>query len=75
MTQPGISRERAELVAKAHACERCGEYSYRQVRVKRASAAQAEELEVAWVATKTCGICSAHQELGIDDNGDIVYVA
>ena len=75
MTQPEISKERAELVAKAHACERCGEYSYRQVRVKRASPAQSEELQVVWIATKTCGICSAQQELGIDADGDIVYVA
>jgi hypothetical protein len=75
VSQQEISKERAELVAKAHACERCGEYSYRQVRVKRAMPAQTEELGVIWVASKTCGICAAQQEIGIDVDGDIVYVA
>lgn len=75
MTTPGITRERAERIAKAHACENCGEYSYRQVRVKPATQVQVEELQVVWVATKTCGICSAQQEIGIDAEGDIVYVA
>lgn len=70
---PKITRERAERIAKAHACEGCGEYSYKKVSVKPATRAQRDELNVVWQATKICGVCGAQQELGIDDEGDIVY--
>jgi transcription elongation factor Elf1 len=69
-----ITRERAERIAKAHACERCGEYSYKKVVVVPASKAQQETLKVAWHASKICGVCGTEQELGIDAGGDIVYV-
>lgn len=69
-----ITRERAERIAKAHACVACGEYSYKKVAVKPASASQREALGVIWEAQKICGVCGAHQELGIDPEGDIVYV-
>ena len=70
-----INRERAERIAKAHACENCGEYSYKRVSVKAATESQRQELEVAWVAQQVCGVCNAHQELGIADDGDIIYAA
>ena len=70
---PKITRERAERIAKAHACEGCGEYSYKKVSVKAATPAQRNELGVVWQATKVCGVCGAVQELGIDPDGDIVY--
>ena len=69
-----ISRERAERIAKSHACESCGEYSYKKVTVKPATAAQQEALDVVWRAVKVCGVCGAEQELGLDAEGDIVYV-
>jgi transcription elongation factor Elf1 len=69
-----ITRERAERIAKAHACENCGEYSYKRVTVRPASASQKEALAVAWHATKVCGVCGVEQELGIDDQGEIVFV-
>ena len=71
---PKITRERAERIAKAHACERCGEYSYKKVSVKPASKSQQETLQVTWHALKICGVCGAEQELGIDGDGDIIYV-
>lgn len=71
---PKITRERAERIAKAHACERCGEYSYKKVSVKPASKAQHDTLHVSWHASKICGVCGTEQELGIDAEGDIVYV-
>lgn len=71
---PKITRERAERIAKSHACEVCGEYSYKRVVVKPATKSQQEALRVAWHATKVCGVCGAEQELGIDASGDIVYV-
>lgn len=69
-----ITRDRAERIAKAHACESCGEYSYKKVSVKPATKAQQESLKIAWQALKVCGVCGAEQELGIDSEGDIIYV-
>jgi len=69
-----ITRERAERIAKSHACERCGEYSYKRVVITPASKAQQESLKVIWQAVKVCGVCGAQQELGIAADGDIVYV-
>ncbi|HET9454766.1 MAG TPA: hypothetical protein VFO66_10835 [Gemmatimonadaceae bacterium] len=68
-----ITKERAERIAKAHACENCGEYSYKKVSVKPATKEKQEALGVAWSAEKVCGVCNAHLELGIDAEGDIVY--
>jgi transcription elongation factor Elf1 len=69
-----IPRERAERIARAHACVRCREYSYRKVAVKPASDAVKEALGTVWHATLVCGICGTHQELGIDGDGDVVFV-
>ncbi len=70
-----ITRERAERIAKAHACENCGEFSYKKVVVKPAVASHREALQVAWQATKICGVCGAEEEIGIDSDGEIVYVS
>lgn len=70
-----ITRERAERIAKAHACENCGEYSYKRVTVKPASKRQQESLGIAWFAEKVCGVCDAHMEMGIGADGEIVYVS
>jgi len=70
-----ITRERAERIARAHACETCGEYSYKRLVVKPASKEHQKELNEAWHAVKTCGVCGTIQELGIDAEGEIVYVA
>jgi transcription elongation factor Elf1 len=70
-----ISRERAERIARAHACERCGEYSYKKVLVKPADAAEKSELGVSWHVLLICGVCGRHHEIGIDDEGEIVYVS
>ena len=68
-----ITRERAERIAKAHACANCGEYSYKRVKVKPATKRLQEELNVAWSTEMTCGVCNAHNELGIDEDGTIVF--
>lgn len=70
---PGLSRDRAERLAKAHACAHCREYSFRKLAVKPAPASLAEELQVVWVVVRTCGVCGVQSELGIQDDGDIVY--
>ncbi len=69
-----ISRERAERVARAHACRGCLEYSYRKLAIKPATERLREALAVQWTATLTCGVCGLEQELGIDDDGDVVFV-
>jgi hypothetical protein len=70
-----ITRERAERIARAHPCEKCGEYSFKRLVVKPASPALEAELHAVWVASKICGVCGTPQELGIDEDGDIVYVS
>lgn len=74
MSSPSITRERAERIARAHACENCGEYSYKRLVVKPASESHRKEFNEAWHVTKVCGVCDMHQEMGIDDEGDIAYV-
>ena len=69
-----ISRERAERIAKSHACVACLEYNYRKLSVRQAAPAFREEFGEEWHATLVCGVCGLHQELGIDGDGDVVYV-
>jgi transcription elongation factor Elf1 len=69
-----IPRERAERIARAHACVRCKEYSYKKLTVKPAPASHRDALGVVWHALLVCGVCGTHQELGIDGDGDVVYV-
>ncbi|MGH7663228.1 MAG: hypothetical protein ACRENI_02865 [Gemmatimonadaceae bacterium] len=68
-----ISHERAERIARAHPCENCGEYSYKKLSIRPASDAHREEFGEVWHAVRVCGVCGMHQEMGIDDEGDIVY--
>lgn len=69
-----ITQERAERIARAHACSGCQEYSYRKVAVKASSEALRDSLRVDWVAAMTCGVCGLVSEVGIDGEGDVVYV-
>ena len=69
-----IPRARAELIARAHACENCGEYSYKRLVVQPASDAHRAEFGEVWHVVKVCGVCDMHQEMGIDEDGDIAYV-
>jgi hypothetical protein len=70
-----LSKERAERIARAHACVGCREYTWRKLTVREASRSLQEEFGEVWHATLVCGVCGVHQELGIDDDGDVVYVA
>ena len=69
-----ISRARAEVVARAHACVKCKEYSYRRVSIREPAESLKKEFGEAWHALLVCGVCDLHQELGIDGDGDILYV-
>ena len=68
-----LSKERAERIAKAHACPSCKEYTYRKLSVKAATKAVTEELGAIWIVKRTCGVCERQEEIGIADDGDIVY--
>jgi transcription elongation factor Elf1 len=70
-----ITRERAERIARAHACERCREYSYKRLSVKPASAEHRAHFNEVWHAVAVCGICDLEQEIGIDEDGEIIYVS
>jgi hypothetical protein len=72
---PKITLERAERIAKAHACTNCGEYSYKRVSVKPAAERLQESLGIAWSVFQTCGVCNAELELGLDEEGDIVFAS
>jgi hypothetical protein len=69
-----VTKERAERIARGHACENCGEYTIKRLKVTEAPVSIAEALKAVWVARKLCGVCGMEQELGIDDDGDIVFV-
>lgn len=68
-----LTKERAERIAKAHACSSCKEYTYRRLTLKPATQAITDELGAVWVATRTCGVCEHKEEIGIADDGDVVY--
>jgi hypothetical protein len=70
-----VTRERAEKIARAHACENCREYSYKKLTVRPASAAHRAEFNELWHVVAVCGVCDLHQEIGLDDHGDIIYVS
>ena len=70
-----ITRERAERIARSHACENCREYSYKRVTVKPASKAHQEELNELWHVVAVCGVCGAELEMGIDEDGNVIYAA
>ena len=74
MAATRINKARAERIARAHACTRCEEYSYKKLVVKEATARLATELNVAWMAELVCGVCGLRQELWIDREGGVVYV-
>jgi transcription elongation factor Elf1 len=69
-----VTRERAERIARSHACERCGEYSYKKVRVTPASASHRTELNEEWHVEAICGVCELMMEMGISADGEIIYV-
>jgi hypothetical protein len=69
----GISQERAERIARAHACTRCQEYTFKKLVVKPAPKSIEDELGVVWLAVRTCGVCAHQGEVGIQADGDIVY--
>ena len=68
-----VTEQRAERIAKAHACVNCGEYSFKRVSVNAAPKDRAESEGVAWLVEMHCGVCGAELEIGIALDGKIVY--
>ncbi len=69
-----ISRERAEVIARAQECAHCREYNYKKVQVKPSSESQLKELLAVWVVRRVCGVCGLESEMGLDADGDIVFL-
>ena len=67
-----MTRERAERIARSHACVKCGEYSWKRHKVLPATAAERDALGGEWRAELQCGVCSTRQEIVITSDGDIV---
>lgn len=61
------------MIARAHACLICGEYSFKKLTVKPVDEGSRSPLGEHWTAMKVCGVCGAQQEIGIDADGDVVY--
>ncbi len=68
-----ISRERAERIARGQACAKCGEYTYKRLVVRPAPDSILDELHAVWIAEMTCGVCGLQQELGLDEDGDVMF--
>ena len=68
-----LTKERAERIARGHPCANCQEYTYRKLTVKPAPQSILDELGAVFVVTLVCGVCGYHGEIGIQDDGDIVY--
>jgi hypothetical protein len=72
---PEIGQARAERIARSHACEHCLEYSFKKLVVRAASPTQREEQNVVWLVDRICGVCGLQQELALDPEGEVVYIA
>jgi hypothetical protein len=66
-----VTRERAERIARATPCPRCREYTWKRVKLRDGTD---PAVGAAFTAEMTCGVCGALVHLGIDDDGDLLYV-
>lgn len=73
MILTAITQSRAERIARSHPCPHCGEYSFKKLKVTRASKAHQETLGEVWHVTRVCGVCASQDEMGLDTEGEIVY--
>jgi len=69
-----VTKERAERIARSHACEHCLEYSFKKLVVRPANASERKDLKAAWLVQRVCGVCGLEQEIGLDAVGDIIYI-
>jgi hypothetical protein len=69
-----ITKDRAERIARSHACTHCLEYSFKKLTVRPAPQSHRAELKAVWQVHRVCGVCGLEQELGLDAEGDIIYI-
>jgi transcription elongation factor Elf1 len=67
-----ITRERAERIARAQACPRCKEYTYKKLKL-RAAVTGDQIAGAAWIADMVCGVCGAHLQLALESDGDVLF--
>jgi hypothetical protein len=67
-----VTKERAELIARAQACPRCHEYTYKRMKLRAADSTD-QIADAAWVAEMVCGVCSAHLQLALESDGDVLF--
>jgi transcription elongation factor Elf1 len=67
-----VSKERAERIARAQACPRCGEYTYKKLKM-RAARPDDHVATAAWMAELVCGVCAAHLQLALEADGDVLF--
>jgi hypothetical protein len=68
-----VSLDRAERIARSHACTNCGEYSFKKITVRAAPKSLRDEFKAVWHVTRVCGVCRHESELAIDADGDLVF--
>jgi len=69
---PVVTKERAELIARAQACPRCSEYTYKRMKLRAAEPSD-HVAGAAWIAELVCGVCSAHLQLALESDGDVLF--
>lgn len=69
---PTVTKERAELIARAQACPRCHEYTYKRMKLRAADPGD-QVTGAAWIADMVCGVCSAHLQLALESDGDVLF--
>ena len=67
-----ITQERAERIARAQACPRCSEYTYKRLKLRAAEPTD-HIAGAAWSAELICGVCSAHLQLALEVDGDVLF--
>jgi transcription elongation factor Elf1 len=68
----GVTKERAERIARAQACPRCSEYTYKRMKLRAAEPSD-HVAGAAWIAELVCGVCSAHLQLALESDGDVLF--
>ncbi|MES3034980.1 MAG: hypothetical protein V4813_13360 [Gemmatimonadota bacterium] len=67
-----VTKERAELIARAQACPRCHEYTYKRIKMRAADPGD-HVTGAAWIADMVCGVCAAHLQLALESDGDVLF--
>ena len=67
-----VTKERAELIARAQPCPRCHEYTYKRLKLRAADPGDVAG-GAAWIADMVCGVCSAHLQLALESDGDVLF--